>query len=114
MTPIAGDLGDTRMLLWGSNGQAWVLCGSGAELASATLGLVRLGGTVDDQQRYSISTPLRLASGTGGKSLLEDCDVGVEAVGLCGCGVLPGVWSVLAGRVLSRTGLDTGAAPCGQ
>ncbi|MEU8196288.1 serine/threonine-protein kinase [Microbispora amethystogenes] len=55
LTPVAGDLGDTRMLLWGPNGQAWALCGSGAELAGAKLGLVRLGGTVGDQQRYSIS-----------------------------------------------------------
>ncbi|MEH0820482.1 MULTISPECIES: serine/threonine-protein kinase [unclassified Micromonospora] len=55
LTPIAGDLGDTRMLLWGPGGQAWALCGNGAELGGATLGLVRLGGTVGDQQRYSIS-----------------------------------------------------------
>ncbi|WP_405103024.1 serine/threonine-protein kinase [Micromonospora sp. NBC_01412] len=55
LTPIAGNLGDTRMLLWGPGGQAWALCGSGAELGGATLGLVRLGGTVGDQQRYSIS-----------------------------------------------------------
>ena len=43
------------MLLWGSGGQVWALCGNGAELGGATLGLVRLGGTVGDQQRYSIS-----------------------------------------------------------
>ncbi|WP_050564098.1 serine/threonine-protein kinase [Salinispora arenicola] len=55
LTPIAGDLGDTRMLLWGPGGQAWALCGNGAELGGATLGLVRLGGMVGDQQRYSIS-----------------------------------------------------------
>ncbi|MFJ8203234.1 serine/threonine-protein kinase [Micromonospora chalcea] len=55
LTPIAGNLSDARMLLWGPGGQAWALCGNGAELGGAMLALVRLGGTVGDQQRYSIS-----------------------------------------------------------
>ncbi|GIH05702.1 hypothetical protein Rhe02_37690 [Rhizocola hellebori] len=55
LTPIAGDLDDARMLLWGPAGQVWALCGNGAELGGSTLGLVRLGGTVGDQQRHSVS-----------------------------------------------------------